>query len=91
MKLIDCPVIGARPISEFVYGGELRQPPLEEPADRESVGARVFNRSGAPGVRREWWHHLPTGRCFVLDRDTRDDRVLRAVPSEEVAYAVPTL
>jgi sarcosine oxidase subunit delta len=37
----------------------------------------VFNRNGAPGVKREWWLHLPSGVWFIAERDTAIDRVLR--------------
>lgn len=89
MKHIDCPGIGARPINEFIYGGEVRQPPHDE-TDTAALADYVFNRAGAPGVLREWWHHEPTGRWFVLERDTRTDTVLRPIPITEVAHAVPT-
>jgi sarcosine oxidase subunit delta len=36
----------------------------------------VFNRNGAPGVKREWWLHLPSGVWFIAERDTAIDRVL---------------
>ena len=37
----------------------------------------VFNRSGVPGVKREWWLHVPSGVWFIAERDTVRDRVLR--------------
>lgn len=89
MKLIDCPGIGARPINEFVYHGEVRQPPPQR-ADGGALAAHVFHRAGAPGVLREWWFHTPTGRWFVLERDTRSDTVLRSLPSSEIVHALPT-
>ncbi|ROO26856.1 sarcosine oxidase subunit delta [Salinisphaera orenii] len=89
MKRIDCPEIGPRPIDEFTYGGEVRRPPQAD-ADTAALADYVFNRAGAPGVLREWWHHDPSGRWFVLERDTRTDTVLRSIPITEVAHAVPT-
>ena len=88
MKLFDCPVIGRRPISEFDYGGEVRRPPLEA-GEAEWVDY-VFNRSGAPGVLREWWHHRPTGRWYVMERDTLTDEVLRFIDPREVRYDIPS-
>jgi len=90
MKHIDCPGIGPRPIVEFIYGGEVRQPPLDD-SSLEVVADRVFNRSGAPGVLREWWYHRPTGGWYVLERDTRTNEVIQAVDTREVAYAIPML
>jgi sarcosine oxidase subunit delta len=37
----------------------------------------VFNRSGAPGVKREWWCHVPSGIWFIAERNTLDDQVIR--------------
>ncbi len=91
MKLIECPVIGARPLSEFVYGGEVRRPPLDADGNSSAWTDHVFNRSGAPGVLREWWYHRPSGRWFVLERDTLRNAVQRVVPIGEVVHAVPTL
>ncbi|WP_043765720.1 sarcosine oxidase subunit delta [Algiphilus aromaticivorans] len=90
MKLLDLPIIGARPLSEFVYGGEHRPAPLGEP-DGAATADHAFNRSGGAPVLREWWCHTPTGRWFLLERDTRSDTVLRVLPTEEVARALPTL
>ncbi len=90
MKHIDCPGIGPRPIVEFIYDGEVR-PPAPEDASLEVLADRVFNRSGAPGVLREWWYHRPTGSWYVLERDTVTNEIQRAVDPEEVAYAIPML
>lgn len=91
MKLFDCPVIGKRPISEFDYYGEIRRPPID--AAGESDQARwtdyVFNRNGAPGVLRELWYHRPTGRWYVMERDTISDEVLGFIDIQEVRYELP--
>ncbi len=75
MKLLRCPINGWRPLSEFLYGGELRTMP--DPAttgDREWADY-VFHRRGEPGVLREWWYHVPSGTWFVAERDTLRDEV----------------
>jgi len=87
MKVFDCPVIGRRPISEFEYAGEVRQPPLD--ADETTWAEYVFNRQGAPGKLREWWYHRPTGRWYVMERDTLKDEVIRFIDPEEVRYEIP--
>lgn len=87
MKVFDCPVIGRRPISEFDYVGEVRRPPMD--ADETTWAAYVFNRQGAPGLLREWWYHRPTGRWYVMERDTLKDEVLRFIDLEEVRYDIP--
>jgi sarcosine oxidase subunit delta len=83
MKLIDCPQIGLRPASEFAYGGPLR--PMPDPAQcGDGEWARyVFNRPGAPGVKREWWCHLPSGIWFIAERDTVNDVFLRSLSVAE--------
>ena len=87
MKVFDCPVIGRRPISEFDYVGEVRKPPMD--ADETTWAEYVFNRNGAPGLLREWWYHGPTGRWYVMERDTLKDEVLRFIDLEEVRYDIP--
>ena len=37
----------------------------------------VFNRNGAPGVKKEWWCHIASGIWFIAERDTATDDVLR--------------
>jgi sarcosine oxidase subunit delta len=78
MKIMTCPVNGPRAISEFAYGGELREMP--DPATtRDDDWARyVFNRSGIAAVKREWWCHTASGVWFVAERDTATDTVLRS-------------
>ena len=77
MKLLTCPVNGPRPVSEFAYGGELREmPDPDRCSDREWTDY-VFNRSGVPGVKVEWWCHMASGVWFVAERDTTRDVVLR--------------
>lgn len=77
MKIMTCPVNGARAISEFSYAGELRSMP--EPASAsDSVWADyVFNRSGVAALKREWWCHVPSGVWFIAERDTATDQILR--------------
>ena len=35
----------------------------------------VFNRSGSPGIKYEWWCHIASGFWFVALRDTTRDVV----------------
>lgn len=87
MKLLDCPLIGQRAISEFDYVGEVRIPPVDGNA---TVWADyVFNRQGAPGILRERWYHRPTGNWFIFDRDTLTDEVIAVIDPSEVRYEVP--
>jgi sarcosine oxidase subunit delta len=76
MKLLTCPVNGARPLSEFVYGGEVRAMPDASASDA-AWADYVFNRAGEPGVRREWWYHVASGTWFVAERDDLNDEFVR--------------
>ncbi len=76
MKLMTCPINGPRAISEFTYGGELREMP--DPTTSDAVWASyVFNRTGIPGIKREWWCHTPSGVWFIAERDTTTDTIHR--------------
>lgn len=76
MKIISCPINGARPVSEFVYGGEVRLMPAQT-ADDATWADYVFNRNGAPGVKKEWWCHTPSNTWFIAERNTQTDEILR--------------
>jgi sarcosine oxidase subunit delta len=76
MKILTCPVNGPRPLSEFVYGGEVRAMPDASVGDAEWADY-VFNRAGEPGVRREWWYHVASGTWFVAERDDLNDEFVR--------------
>jgi sarcosine oxidase subunit delta len=75
MKLLRCPINGWRPLSEFVYGGELRPMPDPATTDDRTWADYVFHRRGEPAVLREWWYHVPSGTWFVAERDTVRDEV----------------
>jgi sarcosine oxidase subunit delta len=77
MKLLDCPMLGLRPTSEFSYGGELRISPGPEASSDAQWADYVWNRNGAAGIKREWWFHLPSATWFIAERDTRSDRVVK--------------
>lgn len=77
MKLLNCPVNGLRPLSEFAYGGEVRTMPEPNAASDEAWADYVFNRNGEPGMRREWWYHIASGTWFVAERDNLKDEFLR--------------
>jgi sarcosine oxidase subunit delta len=77
MKIIPCPVNGPRPASEFYFGGEVRAMPDLKSATDEEWAEYVFHRSGEPGVKREWWYHVPSGTWFIAERDNRTDEIAR--------------
>lgn len=77
MKLLKCPVNGERPLSEFVFGGEVRDMPDPNTCSDQEWAAYVHHRNGAPGVKREWWYHAPSGTWFIAERNTMLDEVAR--------------
>ena len=83
MKQIDCPNIGSRPISEFTYGGEVKAEPNPDETDDTAWTDYLFSINGGPGLRREWWHHGPSGTWFIIERDTLTDSFIRVVSGEE--------
>ncbi len=76
MKIIRCPLNGPRPVSEFAYGGDVRVMPNPDSCTDAEWTDYLFNRSGAPGVKREWWCHIASGYWFVVDRDVVRDEVI---------------
>lgn len=83
MKIMSCPINGSRPISEFVYGGEIRSMP-DPQVDDVTWADYVFNRNGAPGIKQEWWCHMPSNTWFIAERDTQKDEILRTYLDQEV-------
>jgi sarcosine oxidase subunit delta len=89
VKLLSCPELGARPLSEFVYGGAVRLKPAGECTDGEWA-AYVFHRDGVPARRLEWWYHRPSSSWFWIDRDTGSDAIFDVrSPTPERAHASP--
>jgi sarcosine oxidase, subunit delta len=86
MKLIPCPLNGPRPADEFICGGEVRVAPDAGAASDAEWARHVFHRSGVPGVKQEWWCHVPSGYWFIAERDTLTDEFISncpAMPSPE--------
>jgi sarcosine oxidase, subunit delta len=77
MKLLLCPINGLRPLSEFIFGGEVRDMPEAGTATDEQWADSVFNRQGEPGIRKEWWYHTASGTWFIAERDNLKDEFLR--------------
>lgn len=77
MKIMTCPINGARAISEFVYGGEVRQMPDPHTVDDATWANYVFNRTGVAGIKQEWWCHTPSNTWFIAERNTQTDQILR--------------
>jgi sarcosine oxidase subunit delta len=91
MKLLVCPLNGPRPVSEFAYGGEVRQSPDPDTCGDAAWSDYVFNRSGSPGIKYEWWCHLASGYWFITLRDTLRDTVIETFPPERARSGLPPL
>jgi sarcosine oxidase, subunit delta len=76
MKLLTCPINGTRPMTEFIFGGEYRVMPDPETSTDAEWADYIFNRNGAPKVKKEWWFHSPSGTWFIAERNTVTDEVL---------------
>lgn len=83
MKLMNCPLNGWRNIAEFVYGGEVVEPPAADAAAEEWADY-VFMENNTAGVVREWWLHAPSAYWFIAERDTVRDVVLKTCPPGEI-------
>ncbi|MBM4069660.1 MAG: sarcosine oxidase subunit delta [Planctomycetes bacterium] len=77
MKILTCPINGPRPITEFAYGGELREMPDPARATDAEWTDYVFNRNSVPSTKCEWWCHTSSGVWFIAVRDTASDVTLR--------------
>ncbi|MBW4518629.1 MAG: sarcosine oxidase subunit delta [Scytolyngbya sp. HA4215-MV1] len=84
MKLIPCPINGLRPVGEFVYGGEVRPMPDPNAVDDDTWASYVFNRTGAPGVKQEWWCHSPSNTWFIVERNTLTDEIMQSYLYDEM-------
>ena len=76
MKLLKCPINGTRPLSEFIFGGEWRDMPNQDTSSDLEWASYVHYRDNAPGIKKEWWYHSPSGTWFVAERNTLTDEVL---------------
>ena len=83
MKTMNCPLNGPRNISEFVYGGEVRQMPDPNRCSDREWAEYVFYSNNGIGVITEWWLHAPSGYWFIAERHTATDEILTTYdPSE---------
>jgi len=76
MKLLNCPMNGVRPLSEFLFGGEYREMPNPDTSSDLEWASYVHYRNNAPCIKKEWWYHSPSGTWFIAERNTLSDEVL---------------
>ncbi len=73
--VLTCPHCGPREVTDFAYGGELRDV-APAGARRREVFAHAYLRRNVAGVQTEWWFHRSGCRAwFLAERDTRDNTV----------------
>jgi sarcosine oxidase subunit delta len=84
MKIMVCPLNGARNISEFACHGEVCEMPPPTRCSDADWAAHVWMRENRAGVVREWWCHLPTSYWFIAERDTRTDAIQRTYPAKDL-------
>lgn len=84
MKVLTCPLNGPRNISEFVYGGEVREMPDPQSCSDREWAEYVFYHDNAIGIVREWWLHAASGYWFIAERHTASDEVLRSYDPSEI-------
>lgn len=84
MKILNCPLNGARNIAEFSYGGELRRMP--DPSDCESRewAEYVFFDDNEAGIVTEWWYHNASSYWFLAERNTITDEIIRTFPAGDI-------
>lgn len=74
MKLLTCPINGARNITEFEYLGPVRN---TDDGDQERLIAHLFFAPNPLGVMPEWWRHTPSNTVFVAERHTQTDAIIK--------------
>jgi sarcosine oxidase subunit delta len=84
MKIMHCPMNGPRNISEFVWGGEVRDMPDPRAGTDRDWAEYLFIENNTKGVVREWWMHAPTSYWFIAERNTETDEILRTYPASDL-------
>ena len=84
MKILNCPLNGPRNISEFVWGGEVREMPNPSDLSDRDWGAWVFLENNTAGIIREWWCHVPTSFWFIAERNTVTDEIVKTYTAGEL-------
>lgn len=74
MKQFDCPHIGRRPASEFVFAGGMIGVMCMPDAD--AARRALYFGDATARVKREWWLHRPSRLWFLFERDTATDQVV---------------
>jgi sarcosine oxidase subunit delta len=84
MKIMICPLNGARNISEFVYGGEVIDMPDPNNCSNDEWADYVFFSDNNIGVVREWWLHAASSFWFIAERHTGTDEIVRTYKTSDI-------
>lgn len=81
MKIMHCPINGARNISEFVWGGDVKLAPEHDCSD-VAWAEHLFFEDNVAGEVVEWWLHAPSNTWFIAQRNTLTDEILSTMTVE---------
>ena len=84
MKIMNCPLNGARNISEFVCGGEVIDMPDPDSCSDREWADHLFMENNTRGVVREWWLHVPSSYWFIAERDTATNEIIKTYPASDI-------
>lgn len=84
MKIVHCPLNGPRNISEFSYGGEVKNAPDQMTCSDREWADYVFYEDNRAGEVLEWWFHTPSSYWFIALRNTVSDEIIRTFDAAEL-------
>ena len=87
MKILNCPLNGARNIDEFQYLGPLRDAPDPDALTDAEWARHLFRARNNAGVMIEWWRHRASNYVFLAERHIVTDTVLRTFDPVELRAA----
>ncbi len=89
--MIQHPLLGPRPASEFVYLGDaglIDRPDSQAEDAGDRFYAYLYERDNPPGEHRELWYHEHGDRSWlVVTRNTRSHEIVKVELARDVALA----
>ena len=73
-----------RNITEFFYGGDVKDMPGPVSCSDREWADYVFMEENKKGIVKEWWMHTPTSYWFIAERNTETNEIIRTYPSTEL-------
>lgn len=83
MKVMTCPLNGARNISEFICGREVKEMPDPASCSDETWAVHLFMEDNVAGEVVEWWMHTPTSYWFIARRNTITEEIIKTYTVED--------